>query len=70
MRKTRTKMERINAGRVSVRTASTAVTREVALVGRRNRTAAPNSKMFFTNIEGVEELGRVRGANGIRWKVA
>lgn len=44
---------------------------EVALRGRRHANSADNSLRFFARIEGeyIGE-GRIRGANGIRWRVA
>lgn len=41
-----------------------------ALRGRRNEQAAPNSMKFLANVEGEHVDGHVRGANGIRWRVA
>jgi hypothetical protein len=44
---------------------------EVAVSGRRRKQDAPNSLKFLADIEGVPDFdGRVRGANGIKWKVA
>lgn len=46
-------------------------TYELPLMGRRNKRCAPNSMKFLANIEGVRDYdGHVRGANGMRWKVA
>lgn len=42
----------------------------VALTGKRNKKAAANSLQFFAQVEGVEVDGHVRGANGIRWRLA
>lgn len=48
-----------------------ATAHEVALTGRRTPKSAPNSLQFFAHVEGVTEYdGRVRSANGMRWKVA
>ncbi len=58
MRKSRTQQEK-------------AQTHDVPLRGRRSNRSAANSLQFFARIEGVTDYdGRVRGANGIRWKVA
>lgn len=47
------------------------ITVEVPLRGRRTRKSVPNSLQFFARIEGEQEHdGRIRGANGMRWKVA
>lgn len=46
------------------------MTREVALVGRRNKKAADNSLRFLARVEGVECDGHIRGANGMKWRVA
>lgn len=44
---------------------------EVAITGRRRKQDATNSLRFLTHIEGVTDYdGRVRGANGIRWRLA
>jgi hypothetical protein len=44
---------------------------EVPLTGRRRKRDAANSLKFLANIEGVTDYdGHVRGANGIRWRVA
>lgn len=48
-----------------------ATSHEVALCGRRRAKDAPNSLKFLADIEGVTDYdGRVRGANGIRWRIA
>lgn len=40
----------------------------VALRGRRNPKAAPNTLKFFAYVEGVEVAPSViRGANGMKW---
>ena len=53
-------------GRQSVR-----MVRETTVRGRRNEEAARNSLQFLVAVEGVEEYaGHVRGANGIRWRLA
>lgn len=43
--------------------------REIALTGRRKRNAAPNSLKFLVEVEGVEEYGYIRAANGARWRL-
>jgi hypothetical protein len=46
-------------------------THEIALKGRRHSNAAANSLQFLIRVEGVTDLdGHVRGANGIRWRLA
>lgn len=42
---------------------------EVGALRRPDQSAA-NAHRFFVLVEGEEVDGRVRGANGIRWKVA
>lgn len=43
---------------------------DVGMTGRRRRKDTPNSLSFLVHIEGVEEFdGRVRAANGVRWRV-
>lgn len=43
---------------------------DLPLRGRRHAKAAPNSLVFFARVEGVPEHdGRVRGANGMRWRI-
>lgn len=57
--------------RTNTRKQENATSHEVALRGRQTKKHAANSLRFLTRIEGVTEYdGRVRGANGIRWKVA
>lgn len=53
------------------RTQDNASQYEVAVTGRRNPRCAPNSLKFLADIEGVHDYdGHIRGANGIKWKVA
>lgn len=57
--------------RTNTRKQENASNHEVALRGRRTRTNTRNSLQFFVHVEGVTEYdGRVRGANGIRWRLA
>lgn len=57
--------------RTNTRKQENTTSHAVALRGRRTSKSAANSLQFLTRIEGVTEYdGRVRGANGIRWKVA
>lgn len=45
-------------------------TAEFALSGRKRAKDAANSLQFLASIEGVEIDGHVRGANGMRWRLA
>jgi hypothetical protein len=41
-----------------------------AIKGRRHREAAPNSLKFMARVEGENVDGHIRGANGMRWRLA